>query len=280
VLSADDDSIKFALHDDDFESHFTFSYQTARLVEAGAGDSGEIVFDGVRDGASLLDYFNENLPTFYTDEFTSLEGFTLHRVQLDTLNPFDPERFETPDWTASGVDITCEFGQPQDGLRSIHAYLEDVLVASDVDVVIYDHGTGEIADFVTLKIKGNETHVALYHCKASGYTKPGERVEDAYEVCGQAAKSTGWAERRRLDAGIVRRIESRPGRSRIAKGDLARVDQALGDGRFVRLVVQIVAVQPGLSKEKLTGKAGAILTAADDFVFGGPCARMRVIGSA
>jgi hypothetical protein len=146
-------------------------------------------------------------------------------------------------------------------------------------VVFYDHGSGEIADFVTLTVKGNETHVVLYHCKGSGAPAAGERVDDAYEVCGQVAKSTGWIDRRRLREAIAYRFASRHGRSRFVKGDLSSVERALGDGRYVRLVMQIVAVQPGLSKSKLSGKVGAVLAAADDFIYGGPCARLRVIGS-
>jgi hypothetical protein len=43
--------------------------------------------------------------------------------------------------------------------------------------------------------------------------------------------------------------------------------------------MQMVAVQPGLSKAKLSGKVGAVLAAADDFIYGGPCGRLRVVGS-
>lgn len=279
IEKADLRSVTFTIRDDSITYRASFSYDTERCIEPDPTNSVDLVFDGVMDGMSLTTYLNERPPLFYTADFTCLDAFTLHRPQLETLNAFDPERFETPDWVTAGVDIMHEVGPPTPKGKSVHAYLERELAAGSADVVFYDHGSGEIADFVTLAIRGNETHVTLYHCKGSGDEKPGERVEDAYEVCGQVAKSTAWAERRRLLSTISRRFASRGGESRFVKGDIDTARHALGDGRYVRLVMQIVAVQPGLSKAKLSGKVGAILAAADDFIFGGPCARLRVMGS-
>ncbi len=164
----------------------------------------------------------------------------MYAAQLDEAVPFDPTRFETPEWYGNGVDTTRECGDADDGRLSFHAYLA---------------------------------------CKGSDSEALGARVEDALEVCGQVAKSTGWFERQRLLSTIVRRYETREGRSRFIKGDRDTVEHAYGEGRYVRLVVQMVAVRPGLSKAKLSSKIGAVLAAADDFIFAGPCARLRVMGS-
>lgn len=79
------------------------------------------------------------------------------------------------------------------GLRSIHDEVRNRLGASDADVALYDHGSGEIADFVALKRISGELQVAFYHCTGSGGPAPGARVDDAYEVCSQAQKSVGVA---------------------------------------------------------------------------------------
>lgn len=280
VESADEVAIKVIIEDEAVTYRFTYSFATDRCVEPDAENDTEIVLDGIWDGVPLATYLNQNPPTFYTADFTCLDGFTVHAVSPAAAVPFDADRFETRDWAAQNVDIESEIECPTDGRRSIHRYLEDELAAGTEDVVFYDHGTGEIADFITLTIKGNETHVVLYHCKASGGADAGERVDDAYEVCGQVAKSTGWSDRRRLREAISHRFGTREGRSRFVRGDMSTVERALGDGRYIRLVMQIVAVQPGLSKAKLSGKVGAVLAAADDFIYGGPCGRLRVVGSA
>jgi hypothetical protein len=278
IESADENTVHVILHDETLAYPFTFSLATARCVEEDPANTTEIVLDGALDGVSITTYLNEYPPTFYTSDFTCLDGFTVH-VADEIALPFDPQRFETPDWSALNVDITCEYGTPENGGRSIHDYLEAQLTLGTADVAFYDHGTGEIADFLTLTIVGSETHVVLYHCKASCQDNAGERVEDVYEVCGQVAKSTGWIDRRRLREAIEHRFETRQGRSRFVRGDMDTVSRALGEGRYIRLVMQMVAVQPGLSKAKLSGKVGAVLAAADDFIYGGPCGRLRVVGS-
>jgi superfamily II DNA/RNA helicase len=280
VESSDEVAVTVAIGDEALTYRFTYSFETARCVEPVADNDTQIFLDGFPDGVSLATYLNENPPTFYTADFTCLDGFTLHAALREAAPPFDADRFETRDWAAMNVDIASEEGNPADGRLSIHRHLEEQLAAGGEDVVFYDHGSGEIADFVTLAIRGNETHVVLYHCKGSGAAKAGERVDDAYELCGQVAKSTGWSDRRRLFEAIAHRFETRGGRSRFITGDMTTVQRALGDGRYIRLVMQIVAVQPGLSKAKLSGKVGAVLAAVDDFIYGGPCARLRVIGSA
>jgi len=56
-------------------------------------------------------------------------------------------------WTgpSQNVDIEREFGAARTGLISIHDYLDRELSGSGATVVYYDHGTGEIADFVAFE---------------------------------------------------------------------------------------------------------------------------------
>lgn len=152
-------------------------------------------------------------------------------------------------------------------------------MSSTAQIVFYDHGKGELADFVTVTASEDETRVALYHCKKSGGPTVGDRVDDAYEVCGQGVKSTSWAERRRVGEQIARRWRSREGESRFLKGDLEQLEGLLGTPSYASFVLEVVLVQPGFSRQGLTPKIGSLLAATDGFVFGGNCARLRVIGS-
>ncbi|MGY0234008.1 hypothetical protein [Longispora urticae] len=50
----------------------------------------------------------------------------------------------------------------------------------------------EIADIVALRIAPDGLPIWLVHCKYAHGDAPGRRVEDLYEVCGQAQKSIRW----------------------------------------------------------------------------------------
>lgn len=81
---------------------------------------------------------------------------------------FDANTFEVVDWDATNVDIRREFGAGRDGLISVHGHLQLVLAASTAAVVYYDHGTGEIADFVAFDQVGERLLIRFYHCKGAG----------------------------------------------------------------------------------------------------------------
>jgi hypothetical protein len=59
-------------------------------------------------------------------------------------------------------------------------------------VLVCDHHSGEIADYIAVYRKNGLLWLDLYHCKASGEEKPGARQGDAYEVLGQARKCLRW----------------------------------------------------------------------------------------
>lgn len=174
-----------------------------------------------------------------------------------------------------GVDIEAEFDNANNGQLDVHQYLRNRLVDSEAQVVFYDHGTGELADFLTLALRVDDVLATLFHCKASSAARTGERVDDLYEVCGQAIKSARWVDRKLMLA----RIEHRVTRGSIfVKGNIELARTLLsGD---LPLSLQIALVQPGLSKAALTAIGGSLLASVDEFVFGGRCNRIKVLGSA
>jgi hypothetical protein len=147
-------------------------------------------------------------------------------------------------------------------------------VASSAQIILYDHGTGELADFVTLDAPADDVLVSLFHCKASSKPGTGERVEDLYEVCGQAIKSARWIDRRLLIGALNRRVARG---SIFLKGCLDGCSKLLNGDRRVSL--QIVLVQPGLSRAGISQRSGSLLGAVDDYVRGGNCHRIHVIAS-
>ena len=181
------------------------------------------------------------------------------------------------DWDAAGVDITSEYDNPAPGKLSIHDYLRRELPKSKAQIVFYDHGSGEIADFVSFEQSDDETAVRLYHCKKSGGPKPGQRVDDVYEVCGQTVKSLIWVSVDKLLVRISDR-NSRRTDSTFLKGSKSELRMLIGKSRSMPVKFEIVAVQPGISQRKLPERMAYVLAAADDYIRP-QCETLRVLGS-
>jgi superfamily II DNA or RNA helicase len=227
----------------------------------------------VPEGENIATYLNHHLPTFFTADCHSFEGCNYFDPPNPNAPPFDVERIEVFD-EAENVDVECELGTASLGKRSIHAAIESRLLASPSNIVLYDHGTGELADFIALERQEQDAVLTLFHCKKSSEAYAGERVDDLYEVCGQAIKSARWADRRLLLEGINRRAARG---SPFLRGSLEEFISLIEGDTMLRL--QIVLVQPGLSRASVTARTGSLLGAVDDWIRGGRSRRIRFIGS-
>jgi hypothetical protein len=167
------------------------------------------------------------------------------------LPPFATEDLKALDWT--GTDITKESQGPSRMSDSIQSYMiQRVLQSATWDVVLDDDNSGEIADIVALRIDGDQLRVLLVHCKFSSKPKLGSRVEELYEVCGQAQKSIRW--RHFVDDMFLRLIRrerhrnqtySYSGFERGTGDDLYRLHD---ESRLLKPIFTIAIAQPGLSK--------------------------------
>ncbi len=148
-------------------------------------------------------------------------------------------------------------------------------------VVVYDDGSYEVADFIEVVGRGGDVFVTFYHCKKSAESKAGARVEDLYEVLGQAVKSTAWAYARER---LFRRLQERAHRSPCLNGDMKKLETLLMS-KFAPDYYDVVVVQPGLSKaklsdEKLDPRVRTLLAATADYVTGsGRCRSFLIMSS-
>ncbi|MGH7471090.1 MAG: hypothetical protein ACRENP_24335, partial [Longimicrobiales bacterium] len=273
IESQADDALTFRIENELVLWRGTFSYRTQSLVHAHSENTTD-VFVGPTHAFSLERLLNERLPVFYTVDCGVLQGFSFFDPPEGAL--FDRNRIEIWDWNQLNADVCREYG-PGNG-RSIHDCVETFLMESAAHHVIYDHGTGEIADYLTLDTEDDRVRATLYHCKRSQERAAGSRLRDVSEVSSQAAKSVNWNSRRALLAAIERRMLRARGNSRFLRGELEQVrGMLMGD---LRLSTRVVIVQPGLSQTALTDQAAAILGAADSLLFGQGFQRLAIIGSA
>jgi hypothetical protein len=253
-----------------------FSLETQLFIHESEENSVEIIVDEY--GSSLEEYLNSFLPVFYTSNFGSFQGGSFFPPVDSDVVPFDLNYFETVNWAQNNADIHLEFGDETEEGKSIHEFMRRRLVDSEANFVFYDHGSGEMADFVTFASQEDQIRIVFYHCKSSSGSEPSERVTDAYEVCGQAAKCVRWAKPSLVLDSIISRLNRASGLSRFEKGDLDGLRLLLGPSSRRRFVFEIVIVQPGFSRAELTDRVGSLLAAADGFIYeSGPFTRLRVI---
>lgn len=232
-----------------FHDHFT--YKNISLDEY-------FVSWGSSQRADLILYLNDYSPTFYLKDFSSISYHEWHKSPPPENTYFDSDHIEVLDW--SGINIQREFGIRD----SIHAFLINNLGIKDLDILIYDHNTGEIADFITIKESEGIVNVELIHVKgATGKEATGERVNDVYEVCGQAVKSLVWiTNKTSFRKNIERRTSLKP--EKYLKGSYNEFLGILSKDNIINF--QISIVQPGISKGNILPKISEVLAANDDYI--------------
>ena len=229
---------------------------------------------------TLPDFFLNSPPTFFFSDFSTLTGKEFVPAVTEGL-AFDPGRIEVVGWNAENVDIRKERRDPAPGLISIHTYLRARLSREKHAVVVYDDGSGEVADFVAIDDDPKAIRITLYHAKGSRTSVPGERVDDVYEVCGQAVKSLHWtASPSKLLERLMTRVAAQPG-ARLVAGTQATLKRLRDAASGRRVLYHMVVVQPGISRAALTSNTAALpLASAEEFVIAGGFEDLGVLGSA
>lgn len=228
-----------------------------------------------RETSSLLAYLNNELLDFYGPDLSRMRGREVFRSDPTTFEPFDRDRIETIDWANEGVAIGTECGDAAAPRTSIQDHIAKLL-AKQAGVVVYDHRKGEVADFAQI-VRGDRGIVFhLYHCKASSGDRPGSRVQDAYEVCGQVVRSVRWVGNERgLVSRLLKRLDTG---SKLLVGAVEELRSHRGTLPRTSSDLHVWLVQPGLSRNALDQNVLDVLAAADDYVRRGR-ATMHVLGS-
>ena len=198
-----------------------------RIVPAGSGTA-EIV-----QGSKLqvaTDFFYQHPPTIWFADGSSLEGNRY--VELRNAPPaYDVDKIQTLDW--SGVNLKNESQGLEKDQSSIQARVIHELKKGDYALIFDDDRKGEAADVVTVRIvtEGAEPsglEVEFYHCKYSLKHTPGHRIDDLYEVCGQAQKSIAWASSPLKKTDLFTHLLHREDLRRVA-GEATRIDHGSED---------------------------------------------------
>lgn len=257
---------------------FTLDYQAVvddeQLVHRALGADARIE-SGDANGQALSDYLNEVGCTIWFEDEVTIEAPDLLLEILRDRLPLDIEQLVALDWPE--VDFKREsMGTNRDPKTVQGRSAERLIGLRDWDVVIDDDGTGEVADLVALKRQDEELVVHLVHCKYSSDPEVGARVEDLYEVCGQAQRS---AHHRHHASAMIKNLIRREGK-RQAKGNsglLVGSNQALVQlqdwAQYRRVKLHVTIAQPGFGVAAAQRRHLELLSCTDLYIkeiaFGG-----------
>lgn len=202
----------------------------------------------------------------YADGSFSYNEF---HVPVPRVNEFfDRDKLIEVDWSSTNIRKESQ-GKKKDKDSIQYLIAQDML--DEYDVVFNDDASGEAADIIALRhIQENKLLLTLVHCKYSSDDKPGSRVHDFYELCGQAQKSVKWKHEGVLAlTSRMRRREQlwqKTGFTRFLKGNLSDLMKINKLAKFSELQLDIQLVQPGLSKKTVRDDIIQLLGATEVYV--------------
>lgn len=270
VTPSEDGDIKFELSSENIAAQFTLS-----ILENGEyGDFcihqdsvEEVLIEFRTQTISAEEFFQEYPPIIWFSDGSSLVGNSYIKINQEYL-PYPLEKIETWDWT--GIDIRKESQGTEKATDSIQHKVIETLIQNSYDVIIDDDDSGESADIVAIQVRDNLMRVELYHCKYSGGDQPGGRINDLYEVCGQAQKSIHWAEK---PINLFHHLLKREPRnlhdtefSRFEKGNIDTLVRLLEMSRKMKVEFKIFIVQPGLSHASATKSQLELLSVTENYL--------------
>ena len=272
--------IRVMFENEDTEWSFEFSPNVGSFFKQLDGPEVTVLYSG--DRLAIVDFLNEYPLYFYCTDLAKIHGDEFFPSSSQG-EAFDRNLIQTIAWEHEGVNPRREFwkkDQETGGMLSIHGYLEKILDKPENQIVLYDHRSGEIADFLTI-VGGPQTiTITLYHCKGAGGANGGDRVGDVYEVCGQVVKSFNLAlDEKMLLKHIRRRATKGKIRSSFVRGSVPDAERIFRESAGKRLMYQFVIVQPGVSKSQVGADSLSVLAAANEFVHSLGASDVVVYGS-
>ena len=227
-------------------------------------DDPKIVLKDGREQSTLVEYLNNYPLIFKTADDTVIEGNEICTGASDAV-VFIQDEIYGVDWSHYQTDIRCESGNGSDNKKSIQTALHDILKErDDYSYLIFDHGTGEIADYITITEQNSTIEVVLYHVKAMRGLNFNSDVNDIYEVTQQAIKSIIWLKSR---GSLLDKIKARRRSNHciLEKGNFGDLEKTLKQNKL--FTAKIVIVQPAISKSAaFPNKYQEVLAAAQFYI--------------
>lgn len=266
--------LQFKIFNEDFWEKFSFDItETTFNIKSLGNVSTQITIGNTLSGY-LSKYFQENPPTIWYVDGSSIQGNI--KIELSNIpgGEFPVSNISTRNWIDRGINIKVESqlekSTNKKKLDSIqYSVIQEMKTVGDYSIIFDDDGTGEIADVIGIIEEEKSIRIDLFHCKYAHGDNPGARLSDLYEVCGQAEKSVFWKQKRiemidRMKTREIQRINNdKPSRFEI--GNLHKLSEIRNKLLMQRSDMKIYIVQPGVNSETITPGMHRVLLSCQSY---------------
>lgn len=235
----------------------------------------------VQDGRQILplvDYLSSHPLQFKTTNDAIIVGNEIFEGDPNSIAYSDRHIYGV-NWIDLGTNVRKEYGEKTSRGIPIQDTLEAILKKDETyKYIIYDHGTGEVADFITITESESSINVEFFHVKAMKGKQYNSDVNDIYEVLQQAIKSTIWL---KTKAVLLQKIVDRRkgGNCIFQRGSLDALKASLRSDNQFNAVIYVV--QPSISKStSMPSKYQEVIAAANFYInHSGRVKELRIWGS-
>lgn len=217
----------------------------------------------------IIDYFNneKRSPIFFFANGAMLFANNLVEIKEEAITPLNINELMAYDW--EDIDLSVESMDYPHKQNSLQYYIWQK-IKDNYELIFDDDGSGEVADIVAVNQDADNIYVNLYHLKFAHDGHPSRRIDNFYEVCGQALKSLKWknAEMQLFHQLIRRTTKTEKAEHRILKGNIELLQQLSQDATAIKRVkVDLHIVQPGLSKSNAPSDILQLLGVVKNYAF-------------
>lgn len=146
-----------------------------------------------KDQKNIIELFYGYPPVVWVHENSKIYNDLLFPFRYN-VPLFDISKMKKYIW--DGVDIRKESQKKTKRSDSIqYKVIQDLKKETDYSIIFDDDDANEASDIIAIKSFASEYNklvINLFHCKYSVKETPGCRLDDLYEVCGQAQRSYHW----------------------------------------------------------------------------------------
>ena len=211
---------------------------------------------------SLEDFLSESPMTIYYADNSISYGVNLCRPKPHA-DEIPEELISTFSW--ENIDLSKESQRSAPYRKDSIQYFMVQQIIGDYDYLIDDDGSGEMADLVAINNSENTIEITLYHLKFAIGGTVSQKIDNLYQVCGQAQKSIRWKYvcGNKVFEHLLKRNEQKIKNNKsssLLKGtikDITKLKEEASNRK--EICYHVVIVQPGMSKSNCTHEMKILL---------------------
>jgi len=266
--------LHFAIASDEESLPFSFSLAGGQLIRARGTAWESELLSGQDEWIDFATWLSMHPPAFFASDKSSFVGMNAIPAPSLVAKALAEGSAEVIDWSGCALGVEFEKAKAK-GLNTVHQQIQRHIEKDPaLEVLVYDHRSGEAADYIAVTRTADRFRISLYHCKGAGGAPSGGRVDDVYEVTCQLLKSVAYCATEVLAKHVEHRVH--PGRHRspstFMKGDLAQLNAILGNTPADKIEFAIYGVQPGISKAAVDEHLTDLMAFSLDYVLRGGAA--------